>query len=588
MSQATTRTPEIIAPPRRLRADQPPEGATLQGIRLEQVMVVAVITVFTLLGAGRLDLGPQEARLGMAAGERMGSFGLVYGAWEPGLLPGRVIPSQIWAWFYGGVTATAAAIRWPEAIAAALIALVASRRLGAVMGHRAALLAALTTAGTVAMIDRSAAGIGMLDGAIAWLVYGLTGSHALMLKPIVPDLNLIAGLGAVLALDRLRSRGPGLAVGLLAGLAGLAGGWPMLAIVAVPAVVLGSKEGAKPGRAVFGALAIGLAWSAWAWSTTRFDAWAAAIALPLVKGPTWTLAPWAAAYALPWSALAILPAFRSVRAGWSEDERAFVLDWLKIVGALALAGTLIPGLGNAARVPMLVGLAMASAASLERVLGDGSGLSRWARRAFWTAAIAGAVGWAAIVTPIFGYVAAAIGAYRSLAIALIAMALIAPAVALVGRSRSRPVLGVAALVLVCLGLKLAHWGVIAPEWNYRASQGPWGRAIGQWMPRTATLYFINSTTFNPGIPDRDRWPADLAFHTGRKVRQIPAPEALDVEPRGRAPHFVLLHPSEFERWPESAPPIQLVRTMQDRTGEPRVLARTEGPMYPDRREELGE
>ncbi|WP_169976916.1 hypothetical protein [Tautonia rosea] len=589
MSQAaTTRTPEIIAPPRRHRADQPTESSPFQGVRLTTTLVVAIITVFTLLGAGRLDLGPLEARLGMASGERIGPFGLVYGAWEPGLLPARLVPSQLWAWFYGGVTATAASVRWPEAIAAALIALVASRRVGAVLGNRAAILAALTTAGTVAMIDRSAAGLGLLDGAIAWLVYGVTGSYALMIKPIVPDLNLIAGLGAVLALDRLRSRGPDLAVGLLAGVASLAGGWPMLAVVAVPSFVLGSKEGAKPGRAVVGALAIGLAWSVWAWSTARFEAWAAAVALPLVKGPTWTLALWVLAYALPWSTLAVLPAFRSIRDGWSEEGKTFVLDWLKIVGALALAGTLIPGLGNAARVPILLGLAMASAAGLERVIGDWSSLSKGAKRTFWTATIAGTVGWAALASPIFGYVAAAIGAYRSLAIVLIGVALIAPAVALAGQTKARPILGVLAMVLVCLGLKLAHWGVIVPEWNYRASQGPWGRAIGQWMPRTATLYFINATTFNPGIPDRDRWPADLAFHTGRKVRQIPAPEALDVEPRGRSPHFVLLHPSEFERWPKTAPPIQLVRTLQDRTGEPRVLARTEGPMYPDRRKELGE
>ncbi|RUL88565.1 hypothetical protein TsocGM_06485 [Tautonia sociabilis] len=524
----------------------------------------------------------------MAASDRIGPFGLVYGAWEPGLLAGRVLPSRVWAWFLGGVTATAAAVRWPEAIAASLIALLACRRLGATLGPRASLLAALAAAGSLAMIDRSAAGLGALDGAIAWLTLGLTGSQALMLKPILPDPNLVGGLFAVLALDRLRSIGADLRVGLLAGLAGLAGGWPMLAAVLVPAVVLGTREGARPGRAAAGALAMVGAWSLWAWSTARFEAWAAAVALPLMKGPAWTLIPWAVAYALPWSPMAALLGFRSVRQGLSGEGRALVFDWLKIAAALALAGTLVPGLGDAGRVPMLFGLAVASAAGLDRVLGGWSDLSAGARRCFWAAAISAAIGWAALATPIFGYVAAAIGAYRPLALVLIASGLAAPAVAIAGWWAGRPAVGVAAVVLVVAALKLAHWGVVVPEWNYRQSQGPWGRAIGQWMPRKSTLYFLNSTAFDDTIPDRDRWPADLAFHVGRRVRQLPSPEALGLEPESPSPHFVLLHPSEFEHWPSSAPELVLVRTLQDRYGEPRVLARTAGPLYPDRREELGE
>ena len=591
MSRATSSTPaappDVIAP-RRLRADAPTTVGLMSPGRAAPAVAAAIIIAFTLLGAGNLDLGPGEARLGMAAGDRVGPFGLVYGSWEPGLLPGRVLPSVVWAWFYGGVTAASAAIRWPEAIAAALIALVAARRLGRAFGPRASVLGALTAAGSLAMIDRSTAGLGALDAAIGWLWFGTTGSHALMLKPILPDPNLVGGLLVVLGLERLRSRGAGLAVGLLAGLAGLAGGWPMMAAVAIPSVVLGRREGSKPALAAVGALAVVGAWSAWAWSTARFDAWAAAVALPLMEGPCWTLAIWAAAYALPWSPIAGLAGSESVRSGWSEEGRSLVVGWLKIAGALALAGTLVPGLGDAARVPVLFGLAVASAAVLERALGGWAGLSKGARRAFWASAIVASVGWAAAAIPAFGYVAATIGAYRVLAVLLIGLATIAPAVAVLGGARSRPVLGLAALVVVAGAIKLAHWGVVVPEWNYRESQGPWARAIGQWMPRRSTLYFINTTAFDPGIPDRDRWPADLAFHTGRRVRQIPAAEALGLEPEPQSPHFVLLHPSELEHWPDSAPPLVLVREMQDKFGSPRVLARTEGPMYPDRREELGE
>ena len=336
---------------------------------------------------------------------------------------------------------------------------------------------------------------------------------------------------------------------------------------------------------MIGALVVVIAWSAWALSTARVEAWAASLALPLTKGPAWTLIPWVAAYALPWSPFAILPACRSVRAGWSEEARSTVLGWLKIVAALGMAGSLIPGLGDASRLPMLFGLALASAAAIDGILGS---LAPRPRRLFWAFGIATTVAWALVSTPLFGYVAAAIGFYRILAIGLVAIGLLAPIVAGLGLARRRPILGLAALVLVAGALKLAHWGIYVPEWNYRVSQGPWGRAIGQWLPRRATLYFINTTAFDDSIPDRDRWPADLAFHVGRSVRQLPAAEALDLEPASETPHFVLLHPSEFERWPPSAPPIVHVRTLQDRSGEPRVLARTAGPLYPDRRGELGE
>ena len=87
-----------------------------------------------------------------------------------------------------------------------------------------------------------------------------------------------------------------------------------------------------------------------------------------------------------------------------------------------------------------------------------------------------------------------------------------------------------ALVIVAVALKLAHWGVFEPEWDYRVSQGPWGRAIGQWMPRRATLYFVNTSAYNATIARRDRWPADLAFAVGRRVREIPAAESLNHEP----------------------------------------------------------
>jgi hypothetical protein len=119
-----------------------------------------------------------------------------------------------------------------------------------------------------------------------------------------------------------------------------------------------------------------------------------------------------------------------------------------------------------------------------------------------------------------------------------------------------------ALVAVCL--KVAHWGYYVPEWNYRRSQGPWGRAIGQWVPAQWPIYTTHA------------WPADLAFATGRPVRQLVDPKLLAYQP-GKNAKFVLLLQSEFTHWPEGAPRIFEVASFQDERGDVRVLARTEGP-----------
>ena len=214
--------PEVVFA-RRHRLDVPSSPLVPDGRRLAAMVAVLVVAAFTLPNAGSHDLGPVEARLGMAAGDRVGPFGLVFGAWEPALLPGRVLPCQLWAWGYGEVAATAAAVRWPLAIASALLGLVAVRRAWTMLGPRASLLAAMTTVGSIALIDRSAVGFGMLDNLLAWLVFGLTGNQALLVAPIAPEVNLIAGLCAVMSLDRLLRRGPDLGFGLLAGLGFLPG-----------------------------------------------------------------------------------------------------------------------------------------------------------------------------------------------------------------------------------------------------------------------------------------------------------------------------------------------------------------------------
>ena len=127
--------------------------------------------------------------------------------------------------------------------------------------------------------------------------------------------------------------------------------------------------------------------------------------------------------------------------------------------------------------------------------------------------------------------------------------------------------GLATLIVMAIALKLVHWGYYVPESNYRYSQGPWGRAIGKWVPNRWPLY-----TFHD-------WPPDLAFYVKRPVRQLRSPQYLEYQP-GPQSKFVLLQASEFENWPQTAPPITLVTKLLDQSAEERVLARTAGPVPP--------
>jgi hypothetical protein len=124
--------------------------------------------------------------------------------------------------------------------------------------------------------------------------------------------------------------------------------------------------------------------------------------------------------------------------------------------------------------------------------------------------------------------------------------------------------GLLVLTAVAISLKVAHWGYYIPEWNYRHGQGPWGRAIGQWVVPEWPIYTVHS------------WSAALAFATEHPVRQLRHPKSLGLQD-GPSPRFVLLFDSEFEHWPPSAPPLVKVATFQDDRGSTRVLARTAGP-----------
>ena len=180
-----------------------------------------------------------------------------------------------------------------------------------------------------------------------------------------------------------------------------------------------------------------------------------------------------------------------------------------------------------------------------------------------TLALTSVVLWVALVMAGGTYLASAVSYYRGVSIVLMVLGMATAVTGWEAVRKREPKLALAAVFAVAVGLKLAHAGYYVPEWNYRRSQGPWGRAIGQWVPPRLPIYTIHT------------WPTDLAFAIGRPIRQLPDPKALAFHEADH-PQLVLLLDSEFEHWPKEAPPLIKVAAFQDEHGRGRVLARTEG------------
>jgi hypothetical protein len=494
-------------------------------------VLLAMAGGFVLFGGAALDLNIDEARIGMAAYERLGPIGRVFGGFEPSIWVGRLLPSWLWAGGEGGIP-TANSVRWPSAIAGVLIGMVLARRAAVTFGGQVGVLMGLCWLGSIGLMDHSA----------------LTG------------LDLLGGLWVVLALDRMLSKGADLAAGAFAALALLCSGWPPLALIALVSIVQG-RAGAWLGWKLLVPPAIAAAaWSAWCLSTVPTEAWAAALALPLTEGPAWMLLPGLFLAGLPWSPIAGLVASKSIRDGLDERGRGLLNGWLQVAGASVVAGTVIPGLAASARVPALAGCALAAAIVCERVLTGG--VSPKVRRAFVGIVLMLALAWSVVVILGGGYLAAAVGYYRFLAVTLILVGVPTTALAVFSATRGNARGTWLTLVALAVFLKLSYWGYLAPEYNYRFGQGPWGRAIGQWVPPRWPIYVAHA------------WPADLAFATERHVYQLVSPQHLAYL-QGQ-PKYVLLLDAEFENWPENAPNLLKVTQFQDEFGSLRVLARTEG------------
>lgn len=493
------------------------------------LVVLALGGVFVLVSAGDLDLDAQQARLGLSASEPFGPLGQALGGWDPSAWPGKVALVQLWASLQG--PSHPGVVRWPAALATLGIGLIVARRLTRVLGVRAGLLGACCLFGSLGLIDHSSS----------------------------LGIDAVTGLGVIAALDRILARGSDWWAGLWASVALLCGGWPAVAAILLPILVLGRPGAGLSARLLIPPIVTLVVWSLWALKVAPAEAWAAALTLPLTQGLAWWLPAQVLAAGLPWVPFAMLAAWPGLRLGWGPRGGELVRGWLHVVGACILAGTLIPGLASATRLPAVVGLLVVAAACLDRMwLNLGTSLPR---RTFTSLAVAVAVigGLTADLSGI--YLAAAVPYYRAIAITLMVLGSFTGVLAVAGAVRGRQRLLIGTVAGVAVALKLAHGGVYAPEWNYRFGQGPWGRAVAQWVPSHSTIYTMHA------------WPADFAFATGRPFRPLADPRLLNYEPQDR-PLFVLLDPGEFQFWNATAPKLMKVREFLGPRGEVRVLART--------------
>jgi hypothetical protein len=515
------------------RADEPGRLSVPSVRSLAWPILAILAATFVLVGAGSLDVGPTDARVGLAASGPFGPLGQVYGHWAPDLWPGRVAVSVLASLFAEGRIATSASVLWPAALAAAAIGGLLARRLMQSAGTRTGLWFGLAWFGCVGVTDHSAG----------------TG------------LDFVSGLAVVAALDRLLTRGSDWTAGFWTSLALLAGGWPPVLVILLAVLVIGRKEASYSPRLLVPPLGTFAAWSAWAMSAASTEAWAAALAWPFTRPLEWWLAPSVLAMGLPFAPFALLALHRSSREAWGEPWRRLLTGWTQVALACLIAGTIVPGLAQAARVPALAGMLMAAASGLDAAWTRS--LAAPARRLFFGIVIAILAAWLAALL-YGGYVwTLALPYYRPFGIATLLMggAVLALGWSAVETANTRR--AVVALSLLTLSLKLVHWGYFVPEWNYRHGQGPWGRAIGQWLMPNWTLY-----TFH-------EWPADLALAIGRPVRKLHGERQLEYETGPEAKHVLLTEP-EFEHWPEQAPRIHKVAVFHDPRGDRRILARTDG------------
>ena len=298
-----------------------------QGRTCARLIMVGLALFFVILGAIDLDLGPAEARLGLAAGEKPGPLGQVFGYWAPDLWPAQVIPSFVLGRLEAFGRPSSAAVRWPAAHGGY------PRRMDDRAEHGQGPWAACRRAIWDLLVrqpgtDRSIVGDRPRpDRGTGHPGVDRPAHHA----GFGPGRRTVGGPGvsgwrlACIVGDRPGNHRHRQAT------AGFVRRWLLPPLVRRFLVVLDN----------LGFLRRGLGRVAHA----SFD-----------QKPAWTLGATGDGLGLPWSPFAFLVLSRSIRQGWNHDGTAVAIGWLQVAWRVAHRGTLVPGLGQAARMVALAGL----------------------------------------------------------------------------------------------------------------------------------------------------------------------------------------------------------------------------------------
>jgi hypothetical protein len=525
---------ELLAGRTALRASTRVDSPLLGGKLLERRALAVVLAASALLLAwGNLtrDLNEPEAVLGLAAAEPLGAFGQALGGWIAWLPMARVLPS----WITAGLLApeargATALVHGPAWIAGIGIVFLATSRVRRALGLPAALMCAIATSCTLALNER----------------------------PLRLGFDLVLGLCLVAALDRIFSRGSDWVAGFWTAAAVLVGGWPSLLVVLLPTVVLGRSGAYLSWRLLIPPLLAFAAWSAWALATLPPAIWGQALVGPLKQPMSWDVVPWALLLAMPLGPFVVLSAFKSVRQHVTSVGSSSLLGWLQASAILGLAATFLPGL-SASIVPIWFGVMVNASAAI--MVAARPEVDRRARLVLLAGTFAICLCAGLVGIPYASYLAAALPYFRVELVLVAAGLTLLAAFASVGAWEGRTRWALGCLLGLAFLIKLTHAQIYGPEWNYRLGQGPWGRAVGQWIPPREPLYTIHP------------WPAEFAFATGHSVRTLVSPQWLDfVKTAGT--HYVLLSQSEFDHWPKSAPAIAKIRSFHDNFGSAYILAQT--------------
>ncbi|MDR3618828.1 MAG: hypothetical protein P4L85_05710 [Paludisphaera borealis] len=499
-------------------------------------VLVALGLCFVLFGGADSDLRSADARIGLAASTAFSPLGQVFGQWQPDVWPLRVALSRLLFFTQEPGRPESGTVLWPSAVAGMVAGWIVARRLIEAGKIRMSLIFGFAWFGSVAMLDHSSSA----------------------------GLDLVTGLATIAAIDRLLNGASDWKTGIWAALAFLSGGWPPLVLLVMAILVLGRREADFSYRLILPPVIASSAWLAWTIKVGSIEAAAAALAWPLTQKPDWTLGVEVFLLALPLAPFALLMLSPSLRKTVRENGSGLVLDWLQLGVAAMIGGTIIPGLATVCRTVALVGILVAAAAALEAAW---SGvLYPRTRRLFLGTVLTLTAAW--MVVALYGgfIMTVAMPYYRPLGVVVVVMSVAVFGLvwrAVETRSARR---SVAAMLLMTVCLKLVHWGYYTPEWNYRHGQGPWGRAIGQWILPNWTLYTIHD------------WPEDLAWAIGRPMQQLHSPQHIEYPVTPESRHALLLE-SEFDNWPANAPKLTKVATFHDQDGRKRILARTAGVLY---------